>query len=550
MSTDAGAPLDSAAGKSPRGRPFQVDLRTLIVLVAFCGVILWCWRHLSENSDPVLVGARAIQKQAIHALHSGKLAERVTAIRELEMLHYGDLSIRIPALVAALDDRDTEVRIAAVEALGRLGDSGADSPSAGPLLESAAASLTRRLNDASTTFRVAAVQNLGSISESLVRSGSGGPVVGSAANALMACLNDPEPGVRSAAAISLGKIDSPQLASLAGSSFDRQALVAALGKMLADGDERVRLAAVHAMAAHPLMGGDPAEPLINALNDRSPAIRAAVLGSVMLYRQGLDSWVSPVFQHAEHDTNFSVRGQCFSILSRAFKPPAVTAAAVPGLIASLKSGDRHVRCQAAAILGLLQADARAAIPELLHVMIEPLDPWDPGVEVVSGPIAYVDPASESAWALSEIAPRSAAGKQVIAALIDVVRSGPATRRGSAAAALGKFESAAEEALPVLIVLMIDSAIEHKFERACAAALALGKIAPETPSADQALAALMAAVDSQYSSLRSAAIQAVGLFGSRAGVAIPKLRALSNDSDLQVKNAAVKALLLIEEEAGP
>jgi HEAT repeat protein len=271
---------------------------------------------------------------------------------------------------------------------------------------------------------------------------------------------------------------------------------------------------------------------------------------VRLYRQGLDSWVSPVFQLAEHDPDISVRGQCFSILSHVFKPPAVTAAAVPDLIASLKSGGTRVRCQSAAILGLLQADARAAIPELLQVMYEPRAPGDPGVEVVSGPFAYVDPASESAWALDEIAPGSAAEKPVIAALIDVVRSGPETRRGSAAAALGKFQSAAEEALPVLIVLMIDSALEHKIERASSAALALGKIAPETPSANQALAALMAAVDSQYSPLRSAAIQAVGLFGSKAGAAIPKLRALSDDGDRQVKDAAVKALASIEEKAGP
>ena len=54
-----------------------------------CAVILWAWRHLAENLDPVLLEARSIQKRAIGALHSDKPADRLTAIVHLERLRTG-----------------------------------------------------------------------------------------------------------------------------------------------------------------------------------------------------------------------------------------------------------------------------------------------------------------------------------------------------------------------------------------------------------------------------------------------------------------------------
>ena len=160
MSTRGDNCLQSAADQPKRARRLQTGVRTLIVLVACCGVILWTVRRVQENSDPVLVEARAIQKRAIGMLRTGKPADRVDAVHELVRLNAGERAVAIPPLIGALEDPETEVRIAAAEALGSFG-------------------------------RVA-----------MSRSQSGKETVGDVATALIRCLNDPQPGVRAAAATS------------------------------------------------------------------------------------------------------------------------------------------------------------------------------------------------------------------------------------------------------------------------------------------------------------------------------------------------------------
>jgi HEAT repeat protein len=534
-------------------------VRTLVVLVACCGLILWVWRHLTENADPVVNEVRAMQRRAIDALESSKNAgDRLTAIHELEGLHSAEVSIAIPALVRALDDLDIEVRIAAAEALGSSGHGRENSRSADPSIAAAAIALTRRVRDRNPRFLVAVVQNLGLIGASLVKSGTGGLAATTAAKALMECLNDPEPQVRSAAATALGKIDSRKLAAMTTPSFDRQALMDALANMLGDGDEGARLAAINAMPAHPKLNGGPAPALINGLKDESPRIRAAAIsGAVQIRqtpmagvvqgRQGLDPWVPQLLRLAERDPEPSVREQCCSALSFAFNSPAITAAVVPDLIRGLKSDNTRVRSLAAWVLGPLESDALAALPELLGVLNEPLAP---DVEPIWSPRYNLDPASAAARALGKIVPGSAEENKVIAALMEVVRNGPVSRRGWAAAALGEFRSAAVEAVPLLIQLLSDAAIDDKFERASSAVSALGKIAPESRAADQALAALLPALDSTITSVRVSSIDALGNFGAKAAAAIPKIRALKDDRDVWVARTAVKALAAIEDRDQP
>ena len=173
----------------------------------------------------------------------------------------------------------------------------------------------------------------------------------------------------------------------------------------------------------------------------------------------------------------------------------------------------------------------------------------PSVEAVRGPGMNLDPASESAYALGEIAPGCAEAKEVIAALTEVARAGPVSRRGWAAVALGKFGPDAEEAVPVLIKVLTDAAPEGTFEREASAAQALGKIAPETPSADKAIAALLPLLDSKRPLSQSSAIEALSQFGPKAAAAIPRIRALKEDRDRDVREAATKALPAIETPSG-
>jgi HEAT repeat protein len=546
MSTNSDGSLKSGTDAPKGAQQFQTRVRTLIVLVACCAAILWAWRHWSENNDPEVSEARSIQKKAIGALQSGKTSERMTAIVELERLGHGDRSIAIHPLIGVLEDPVIEVRVAAAEALSSIGSSVVRSGSAGETIRAAALALIRCLNDPDKAVRGAAVKALGSIGSSVVRSGSGGETVRASATALIQRFKDPEPGVRSAAATALEEMALPRVASMAAPPIDRKAVMDRLVEMLGDRDAGVRRAVINAIASHP-SGSNPPDALARGLKDESAENRAAAVGGLTFFERGLDPWLPILLRLAEHDPDPSVRERCFTTLSYAFKPPGVTSAVVPVLTASLRSEDARVRSEAASLLGVFKADARAAIPELLRILNEPLDPQ---VVPVRGPSATFDPACAAASALGWIAPGSAEAKEVIAALMEVGRSAPLSRRGWAAVALGEFGPAAEEAVPVLIKVLSEATPDDQFEREASAAVALGKIAPDTRSADQAVAALLPVLQSKVWLSRAKAIEALRQFGPKAAAAIPRIRALKDDRNAEVRDAAAKALLAIKNDTAP
>jgi HEAT repeat protein len=538
----------SEGGASPgegvvrQARRFKTDVRTLIVLIACRAVTFWAMRRLWENYDPVLVEARLIQQRAIQVIQSGKPAESLTAIQELARLRFGDSTVAIAPLIGALDDPSIAIRIAAAEALSSIGTSIAKSRTGREPAQASATALIRCLTDQEPAVRVAAIKALGWIGSSLVESGAAGEPVRASASALIQCLKDPEPRVRSEAATALEKFSPPRLASMASPPIERKTVINALAGMLGDRDPKVRLAAINAMTAHPARS-DPPDALVEGLKDESAENRAAVIRGLMFFRQGLDPWVPILLRLAEHDPDPAVRAGCFNTPRQAFKPPAVTAASVPVLIASLRSGDANVRTHGILLLSELGFDARAAIPELLRILNEPLVP---GVVSKRGPAGTFDPGCEAASALGRIAPDSVEAKRVITALMEAAATGPINRRGWAAHALGEFGSAGEEAVPVLIKVIKDSTPDDEFERAPSAAWALGKIAPDTPSADVAIKALLPVLESRASLSRAKAIEALGHFGPKAAAAIPRLRALKDDRNGEVRNAVAKALVAIDE----
>jgi HEAT repeat protein len=546
MSPTGDGPLNSENDKPKERRRLQTGVRTLIVLVACCGVSFWALRRLWENYDPVLVEARAIQKRAIGELQSGKAAERLAAIQELDRLRFGDSTIAVGPLTRALEDPETEVRIAAADALGSIGSGVVKSRSGEAAAHAAATALIQCLKRPNTAVRVAAARALGLIGSSAVESGSGGETVGAAATALIGCLKDQAGAVRSAAAASLGKISLPRLAVVAAPRINRAAVMGALAETLGDRDDKVRLAAIGAMTSHPGTS-EPPQALAQGLKDESAQNRVAAIRGLNFFRKGLDPWVSHLLWLAEHDPDSSVRIQCLTTLTFAFKPPAITAALVPALTASLKSDSAAVRSQAAALLGQFRADAQPAIPELLRVLNEPPAP---GVGSKRSPFNAFDAASKAEEALGRIAPGSPEAEKVIAALIEVARNGPESRRGWAAYALGEFGPAAEEAVPVLIKVINDATPDDKFEREQPAAHALGKIAPVTRSADQAVTALLPVLKFRAPFARATAIAALGRFGPRAAAAIPTIRALKDDRNAEVRAAAAKALVAIENQSAP
>ena len=166
--------------------------------------------------------------------------------------------------------------------------------------------------------------------------------------------------------------------------------------LLGDRDADVRRAAINAVASNS-GGNDPPKALVHALKDESAGNRSAVIRGLTEFRQGLDPWVPLLLGLAEQDPASSVREDCITTLGSAFRRGAITAAAVPHLIASLKSGDVKVRSHAAFLLGEFKADAEAAIPELLRILIEPMAPGVVGVGPIVGPDMTLDPACAAAW---------------------------------------------------------------------------------------------------------------------------------------------------------
>jgi hypothetical protein len=187
-STNSESSANSDKNRPTRTRRLQTSVRTLLALVACCAAVLWSWRNVTVNSDPVLVEARSIQKRAIGSLKSHKPADRLAAIVELERLRTGDSSVAIPPLVQALDDPVMQVRVAAGEALSSIGPSVVRSGSGGETIHAAAKALIGCLDDPDSAFRVTAINTLASIGSSAVKAGSEKETIRAAATAFLRCL--------------------------------------------------------------------------------------------------------------------------------------------------------------------------------------------------------------------------------------------------------------------------------------------------------------------------------------------------------------------------
>src|SRR5262249_28755335 len=99
------------------------------------------------------------------------------------------------------------------------------------------------------------------------------------------------------------------------------------------------------------------------------------------------------------------------------------------------------------------------------------------------------------------------------------------------------------AVPALIGLLKETGTSKAPTRAGgAAADALGRIAPGTPAADEALAALIAALRDPWIPTREAVLAALPAFGPKAATALPTVRELKDkDPDRGVRKAAGTAV---------
>jgi HEAT repeat protein len=480
--------MSESQAKPKRGRRLQTGVRTLIVLVATCGVTFWAARFLWESQHPAYGVARGLQARS--------LSERVNATRLLVQAGVGDNAIAIPPLTAALSDPEAEVRVAACEAL---------------------------------TSLVAGA----------VRAGTAADAVLAANSALMRSLKDGKQEVRIAAARSLEYIVSSKGSARV---IDLDQVFVVTSELLCDQDADVRIAALGALGgtARILTHGPPAALRAN-LADDSSLVRAAAVKALACFQRDLDMWIPGIFEVLEREENARVLSAYPNPLWEV-RPPKYSAAAIPALVKGLSSRHRGVRVLVCGLLAALGPDARPAIPNLIKTMLSPIDTTMVGR---MGHPASWDSAWAAAQALSKIAVGTPSAGEVIDALTEVVRTGYPLRRVAAADALSDFGRDAVGAVPALIeVVRENAATKSAFGDGASAARTLGWIAVGTPMADEAVSCLTEALRAESQYTREEALDALVRFGPKAAASIPRIRALTDDPYASVRSAAAKALIAL------
>jgi HEAT repeat protein len=414
------------------------------------------------------------------------------------------------------------------------------------------------LADPDAGARAAGAEALGMVGSSAVRSASDSGVTREAVDALTGLLKDQDPGVRGAAAKSLGTIAGTAVgpgggrrrgraaktakAPSSSPAIDPAVIVASLLGLLGDRDAEVRQAALIGLRdSAPGSIGQPPQPLIASAEDSSADNRMIAVGILATYSSGLDPLVPVLLRHLEQDEP-AVHDACSTALGR-IEPSALTSAVIPNLIAGLGNHDRDVRKHLVTLLGGLKPDPRLAVPPLIKVLHE-TDESD--LATVAGrtiSIAYEGPAQEAAKVIGRIAPGTPAADEAISALADVVRSGPPKRRAAAAEALGKFGPAAARTIPAMLAYLHESlSSKEATVDGASAAEALGRIAPGTSSAPEAVTALTTALKCDSASTRRGALRALKSFGPAAAQAIEVLRSIEkNDPTPNVRKDAASTL---------
>jgi HEAT repeat protein len=120
---------------------------------------------------------------------------------------------------------------------------------------------------------------------------------------------------------------------------------------------------------------------------------------------------------------------------------------------------------------------------------------------------------------------------------------PSENREVAVKALTEYGPAAATTVPVLIKFLKEAAAsKDRAKEAESVARALGRIAPGTATASEAVTSLTQALQSESPLTRVAAVQALERLGPpNAASAIPKVKALENDPDSKVREAAKSAI---------
>ncbi|WP_165245291.1 HEAT repeat domain-containing protein [Paludisphaera soli] len=465
-------PAEDAGGARKPG----FSVLVLMGVVATCGLTFWAVRVVRDSLAPVHGWSRM--------LRDGDVDQRLEAVAGLATIDGPHVPTALPALSAAVRDGNDRVAAMASQALTQ------------------ASLAALRSGDPASSRR--------------------------AVEALAVALGDPRPEIRTWAALGIAGSGAGQLGA-EGASAWTDPLIAALG----DPDETVRLSAAKALGQVQCGGIGLAALEATLGSDASERVRVESARALGSCRTDFDR-VTLVLIRALRTNHGEVRDACAGSLSLILEDPSRrrSEAIVPQLVEALSDAEPEVRCQAAAVLGEIGAAAEPGLPALVAMLNEP----EPERGTMSyGPGGWIrwEPVSNAARALGRIAPGTSSEEEAAAALLAALREEKSDlRRAAFAQGLAEFgPELGGPAVPILLEILREAAGRAKSgPPAPAVCLALGRLAPRSPLADDVLAALTSSLDSKDDDTRLAAAEALGAFGPRAKSALPRLRDLAGPAE--------------------
>jgi HEAT repeat protein len=441
-------------------------------------ILLREWPALRDWLDRNRAQLQRVERM-MASLSARDAQERQFAIKMLAELAAVSDSV-VPALINSLKDQNDDVRVTAVDALGRIGE-----PAAVAVPE--LVEIARRGADYWSGLNWADVAT-----NALVRIGSAavpgllkikgqdhfvidvfrsiGPPAAAALPYLIDCLRHGSDSIQMAAAAALGDI---------GASSIR--VIGELIGSLQNSSHDVRRRAVSSLVNG---GRSAASALIEALSQRKEAM------TLSRSRDGFEIYAAEALGYIGADA----------------------AEGVPCLLAMLNVPDVRVRIEAITALGRIGAVDNEVLKKLISNLGD----------------AYDDVRIVSAEALGRI------GQATIPSVMEALEHPRMHVREGAARALGYMGRAASVAVNSLTSLLND--VEPIVQTA--AALALGQIKTHV---SHFLPSLMSRVGSQNEQVRGSAIIALGRIGPAAAAAVPILCDVLSDEDWTIRGAAAASL---------
>ncbi len=405
-------------------------------------------------------------------------------------------------ITQALTDNDANVRRKAAYALGRVA----------PNEPTTVTPLIRLLADGNADVRQTAAEALGKLGAAAVPG-------------LVNALKDDAKPVQIYAAKALGEIGS-----------DAKAAVEPLGALLVSPDDVVKIAAGEALAkigkaAIPVLikslksekpttrtravqslgkiGGDAVPALVDALSDKQTEVRLGAATALAPLRVS-DKMVVLALAHGAADSDMGVRFNCIRGLQMLGSGAKLAA---PKLIATLKGADAQTKQQIAVVLQGINEESPAMFAAGLTLVKD----GSPSVRQMGLVILTQQ------------------GKPALPHVIESLKDADPSVRITAVNSLQRIPGDIKEALPTL-VSMVDQGTQFQKRNVV---LALGRVG------EPAVPALISLLSSDNTT-RANAIQALGLVGSGAKKALPKLVEIAaKDPYLPAKRGSIQAVAAID-----